>query len=277
VAHPERDYGSALARIHDDGFGFHARAAADELLARLARAGHRAGLVVDLGCGSGLLARRMLAAGYEVMGVDQSPAMVALARRRAPEARIERASFVDVEIPPCVAVTAVGEVLGYAFDGRAGRGALRALFARARRALVPGGLLLFDLAGPGRGPATRPRRTWREGDGWTVCLETLERPAEGTLTRRHVLYVRRGAGWRRGDEVHVLNLHDPRAVLEDLAAAGFRARVLRRYGELRFPRGLAGFAATPSADAGGARGARGGGASGARAAGSGAPRPTGSP
>jgi hypothetical protein len=75
----------------------------------------------------------------------------------------------------------------------------------------------------------------------------------------------------------MLNLHDPRAVLEDLAAAGFRARVLRRYGGLRFPRGLAGFAATPSADGGGARGARGGGASDARAPGSGAPRPTGSP
>ena len=35
----------------------------------------------------------------------------------------------------------------------------------------------------------------------------------------------------------MLNLHDPGVVLDDLAAAGFRARRLRHYGDLRLPSG----------------------------------------
>ena len=38
-----------LAYIHDAGFGFHARAASEELLRALHRAGHEEGVVVDLG------------------------------------------------------------------------------------------------------------------------------------------------------------------------------------------------------------------------------------
>jgi hypothetical protein len=152
---------------------------------------------------------------------------------------------VDVEMPPCVAVTAIGEVLGYAVDARAGRDALRSVFARAREALTADGLLLFDLAGSGRGPRIRPRRTWRAGEDWAVCLETTEDGASATLTRRHIFFARDRDAWHREDEVHTLRLHEPGDVLEDLRAAGFRARVLRRYADLRFPRGLAGFAARP--------------------------------
>jgi len=142
-----------LAYIHDAGFGFHARAATEELLRYLRGAGHEQGLVVDLGCGTGILSRIMGDAGYEVLGHDQSAEMLKIARRNAPQARFKRASFVDVDFPECVAVTAVGEVLGYAFDSRARRPAIRSLFHRVRAALRPGGVFLFDVAGPGRGPA----------------------------------------------------------------------------------------------------------------------------
>jgi hypothetical protein len=135
-------------------------------------------------------------------------------------------------------------VLGYAFDARAGRAALRALFARIRAALVPGGLLMLDLAGPGRGPVRGVRRTLREGPDFAIVAETTEDPTAGTLTRRNVFFLREGELFRRGEEVHLLNLHDPRAVAGDLADAGFRVRVVRRYSDLRFPRGLAGFLAT---------------------------------
>jgi SAM-dependent methyltransferase len=242
---PEVAYAAALARIHEAGFASHPEAAAREVLRRLHRARLEEGLIVDLGCGSGIMAQRLSDAGYEVLGVDQSAAMLEIARSRAPRARFVRGSFVDAEIPPCVAVTAIGEVLGYAVDARAGREALRSVLARAREALVPDGLLLFDLAGPGRGPRVRPRRTWRAGDDWAVCLETTEDAASATLTRRHIFFARERDAWQREDEVHTLLLHEPREVLEDLRAAGFRARVVRRYADLRFPRGLAGFAARP--------------------------------
>jgi 2-polyprenyl-3-methyl-5-hydroxy-6-metoxy-1,4-benzoquinol methylase len=82
----------------------------------LRRAGHHHGTVVDLGCGSGILSSTIVDASYEVIGVDVSEAMIALARARAPKAIFKVGSFVSVDLHECVAVTAIGEVLNYAFD-----------------------------------------------------------------------------------------------------------------------------------------------------------------
>ncbi len=91
-------YKDDLAYIHDVGFGDFAKNAAPELLAVLRQRGLTGGLVVDLGCGSGLWAEELTAAGYDVLGVDISPAMIEIARRRAPRARFEVGSFlVEVE------------------------------------------------------------------------------------------------------------------------------------------------------------------------------------
>ena len=233
-----------LAHIHDAGFGFHARAASEELLRHLRRRGHDKGVVVDLGCGTGILARIVADAGYDVLGHDQSAEMLKIARRNAPQVRFRRASFVDVQLPACVAVAAVGEVLGYAFDPRAGRPALRNLFSRIHTALRPGGLFLFDVAGPGRGPARGVRTRFFEGQDWTICSETSENRAAKTLRRHSVFFRRDGRLYRRGEELHVLNLYEPNEVEEDLAAASFRVRRIRHYGDLRLPRGLNGFLAT---------------------------------
>lgn len=49
-----------------------------------------------------------------------------------------------------VAVTAVGEVLGYATDPQAGLDAFTRLAARVHAALVPGGIFACDVATAGR-------------------------------------------------------------------------------------------------------------------------------
>lgn len=235
-------YGPVLSAVHDAGFGFLAEAAAAELLARLDGAGHRSGLVVDLGCGSGILAGRLTAAGYDVLGVDISPGMLEIARRRVPGARFVEGSFIDMEIPRCVAVTAIGEVLGYAMDPRAGADALGTLFARTAAALQPGGVLLCDLAGPGRSGA-EPVPRWSEGDGWVCCAVASE--DADVLERRIVAFTRSRAGWDRTDETHRLHLVRPGDVMAALAAAGLSARTLPAYGPFTFPPGWTAFAAHP--------------------------------
>lgn len=56
----------------------------------------RPGKLLDLGCGSGRpMAEYLLAAGHGVTGVDQSPAMLALARERFPQARWIESSIED--------------------------------------------------------------------------------------------------------------------------------------------------------------------------------------
>src|SRR4249920_1412740 len=105
-------YGAEQAGIHHREFGRLAGRAADLLTRELVAAGLASGTVVDLGCGSGILARRMTDAGYDVLGVDVSAAMLDLARQEAPRARFVQGSLLDAELPAsAVAVTATGEAL----------------------------------------------------------------------------------------------------------------------------------------------------------------------
>lgn len=53
---------------------------------------------LDVGCGSGgRMIRRLLAAGYEVTGIDVSPKMIALARANHPEAEFHLGDFMEWE------------------------------------------------------------------------------------------------------------------------------------------------------------------------------------
>src|SRR5262245_33072496 len=102
-------YRADLAYIHDAGFGGTAREAAGFLRESLQGRGVGRGLVVDLGCGGGILSEIMAAVGFDVLGIDISEEMIALARERVPRGRFRRESLLTAEIPPCVAVAAVGE------------------------------------------------------------------------------------------------------------------------------------------------------------------------
>src|SRR5215213_4702288 len=109
-------YGEDLAYIHDVGHADFALESAPGILEILARNGIHDGLVVDLGCGSGLWARELVDAGYRVLGIDISEAMIELSRAKVPEAEFRMGSLFDTDIPRCRAVTAVSEVLNYLFD-----------------------------------------------------------------------------------------------------------------------------------------------------------------
>jgi len=69
---PVSSFRDDLAYIHDAGFGDFAASAGVMVIAQLRQAGIRNGLVVDLGCGSGTMARQLRDAGYDVIGVDLS-------------------------------------------------------------------------------------------------------------------------------------------------------------------------------------------------------------
>lgn len=238
-----KGYEEDLAFIHEAGFSDFATGAAPGLLAALRRRGLRSGLVVDLGCGPGHWAAALLGAGYEVLGVDRSPAMIRLAKRRAPDGRFLVRSLWDLDLPPCAAVTAIGECLNYRFDSAGGGEALPALFARIHGGLRPGGLFLFDVAEPERVPDALPRRHGAEGEGWAVLVEVTGSRRRRTLTRRIVAFRRKGNRWRRSEELHELRLYPRAQVVRTLRRAGFEVRVLPRYGRRRLLPGTVAFEA----------------------------------
>jgi SAM-dependent methyltransferase len=236
---PEPFYGADLAAVHHESFGDVARAAAETLVRRL---GDRRGLVVDLGCGSGILAELLLRRGFDVLGVDVSEEMLAIAGRQAPGARFVRASLWEVELPACVAVVAIGETVGYAAASAARPPQLDALLARAHDALEPGGVLLFDVTTSGRAGVDGHRQVFHDRDGWSLFMRADEHGDRET--RRIVLFRRHGDAYRRSDEEHVVQLFDPRAVESAMASAGFSPQRLGGYHDLPFGPGVAGFAAT---------------------------------
>lgn len=112
----EEWYKEDLAFIHDVGFGDFARKSAPGILEILDRNKIREGLVVDLGCGTGLWAQELKKAHYRVLGVDVSESMIRIARTRVPDAEFRVGSLFKANIPPCNAVTSLGECLNYLFD-----------------------------------------------------------------------------------------------------------------------------------------------------------------
>lgn len=106
-----------LVYVHHVGFGDFARGAGEQLISILQDHGIDRGLVIDLDCGSGIWARRLLHAGYEVLGIDVAAEMLALAQKHAPGAHLEQSSAYDFNPPECQVITALGEVLGYGSEG----------------------------------------------------------------------------------------------------------------------------------------------------------------
>ena len=234
-------YNQDLAYVHNVGFGSFAEQSAPGVLDILRRSGISSGLVTDLGCGGGLWARRLVDAGYTVLGIDLSPHMIAMARQRVPEGTFRTGSFLDVHFPPCAAITSLGECFNYLFDKRNGRSALRRLFRRAYRALQPGGVLVFDVAEPGRAEGW-DRRFW-VGRDWVCLTEYDHDQRRNRLTRRITTFRMAGRWYRRAEETHVQQLYEGSQVASDLRRIGFRVQTVRGYGAYRFPKALVGLIA----------------------------------
>jgi SAM-dependent methyltransferase len=186
------------------------------------------GRIVEVGCGSGLVARYLSDRGYDVRGIDVSPAMIAIARATAPGARFRVASLMDARVPVCNAIVGVGEVLTYVPGGLP---ALRRFFLRAHAALRDGGVLIFDFLHTGRG-RTYPAKTMR-GTGWSITVRAHVDPSGRTLTRRMAIERSTAGRTRRSYETHRVRVYERQRLAAVLARCGFEVQMARAFGRLR--------------------------------------------
>jgi SAM-dependent methyltransferase len=227
-------YNEDLAYIHDVGFRDYVMKSIPEILEIFKQHHIQAELIVDLGCGSGLSTEILYKAGYSVLGIDISAAMIAIAQARVPTAKFRVASLFTAEIPPCTAVISIGECLSYAFDANSDA-ALNSLFQRIYHALAPGGLFIFDVVVPGHVAPGETLKSFTEGEDWIVLVEKQEDPIQQILTRR-IITLRQIEGlYRRNDEVHQQRLFDRDALAKALIQNGFQVEICDRYGEFRLP------------------------------------------
>ena len=104
--------------------------------------------VLDVGCGAGIPVSRQLADKFDVMGIDISLSMIAMARKNVPSARFIRADVLETGIP----AAGFDAIVSYYAIFHIPRQEHRKLFGRFARWLRPGGLLLFTVAPKDDGP-----------------------------------------------------------------------------------------------------------------------------
>jgi SAM-dependent methyltransferase len=150
------------------------------------------GPVADVGCGPGYVSGYLHDAGVDVLGIDLSPEMIAIARRDYPDLRFEVGTMTDLDLADdsVVGIVAFWSVIHVPDESIPG------VFEEFRRVLRPPGLLLIgfhvgeETRHTSEGYTGRPvsmdshhRRPstvtgWLRDAGFTIDAELVIRPDE---------------------------------------------------------------------------------------------------
>ncbi len=195
--------------------------------------------VLDLACGTGTLTWLLAARGYETIGVDISPEMLAQAREKAPAGfdgvepmflnqSMDKLDLYDT-VDACVCcLDSVNYVTRPA--------QLRRAFQRVYTFLAPGGVFLFDARTP---------EALEAMDGQLFCDENEDVccvwQGEFSLKRKICTYYmdifrREGNLWRRGQEEHREYAYTVDELSELLEQAGFQTVKCYGAGKKRRPK-----------------------------------------
>jgi len=180
--------------------------------------------LLDLGCGTGTLALLIAERGWQVIGIDRSPAMLHQARRKASRAAVDTVRFVEDDIRAFNLDTSVNlatccyDTLNYLLD----ESDLQRCFESVARATVQGGLFCFDLA-----TDYFLRHYWdgtevAEFRDYTQIMQSHYDAASGCSTLVLTGFVRSKQGsYRRFREIHMQRSYAEATIRTLLEANGF--------------------------------------------------------
>lgn len=235
-------YTKDLAYIHDIGFTASAKSIAPAILKTLRRYGLKKGHVIDLGCGSGVWAKDLIKGGYSVLGIDISPDMIKLARQNVPKGEFIVGSYIKTKLPACNVVTSFGECFNYLFDDKNNGHELTKLFQRIWNALSSNGVLVFDIAEPGRGSG--PKQKNAEGKDWSILVNIEEK--NNILTRYITTFRKVNKLYSCSKETHKLQLYKASEIAKLLRKVGFKVKMIRKLDDYNYPKSMVCFIARKS-------------------------------
>ena len=196
---------------------------AQELAKKLHSEGIEDGLVLELGCGTGNLTRRLKALGYDMIGVDVSPDMLAVAREQESEGILYlQQDMREFELYGTVrAVVCLCDGMNYILT----EDDLLEVFRLADNYLDPGGLFIFDMKTEHLYRDVLEDRSfvWNREDGslvWENSYDPDEKLNEYELT----VYRRLEDEdlYERFEETHVQRAYETETVTRLLKEAGLR-------------------------------------------------------
>jgi SAM-dependent methyltransferase len=192
------------------------------------------GRVLDLCCGTGQLARWLMACGFEVTGLDGSEAMLERARRNAPDAQLVCADAREFRFEePFDAVLSTFDSVNHF----ATLEDVRAVFDNVYEALAPGGLFVFDV-NTQTGFLDAADESYITEDGGPVCIVRASYDAkQGVGISKVTGFLQEGELWRRVD-FEIPEFHHPvKDLKRALREVGFRAaEMLDAVEDLGMPR-----------------------------------------
>lgn len=207
---------------------------ADYLQTHFRRRGLPGNTVLDLACGTGSLTWELARRGYEMIGVDLSPDMLAQAAQKHLEGdgidpiflcqsmdRLDLYGTVDA----CVCCL---DSVNYITDPKK----LGRAFARVHLFLAPGGLFVFDVNSPTK-LASLDGQIFLDETQDAYCVWRTEYSRRRRICSYYMDLFRREAEnrWIRSEELHEQRAYSPEELVALLGQAGFRD--VRQYGELK--------------------------------------------
>lgn len=177
----------------------------------------RGDLVLDLGCGTGILTKALYDEGYDMIGVDGSEGMLSEAREREPGILWLQQDIREFELYGTVkAIVCTFDVLNHIPPAD-----IAPVFDLCSNYLDDNGLLLFDLCTEERFLSLSGGCTVTEGEE-DLCIIRLEydekeKIAEHTLT----VFYREGEGYLREDTTVTEYCYGEDEIEKMLSGAGF--------------------------------------------------------
>ena len=161
-----------LASLYDH---FNPWSASDDFY--LQRALEFGGPVLDLGCGTGMLAARIASVGIEVTGVDPAVGMLKVARSRPGTERVTwvHSDGQSLDLPKRFRLI---YMTGHAFQALLNDEDAVAVLSAAGRHLAPDGRFIFE----SRNPVAREWQEWQPGNSWKVEIAPHGRVEESNET-----------------------------------------------------------------------------------------------
>ena len=180
--------------------------------------GRRPQRVLDLACGTGSTSMPFARRGYDVVGLDVSPDMLAIARRRTTEAGLaipyvqdDMRSFALGDMEPFDLVICLYDSLNYLLEP----GDLDRVCAAVRQALVPDGLFIFDVNTRYRLSQVDDEVMAFEDPNYCLIWRNSYDISREVWTANLTGFIRQGECYERFQEVHQERAYDP----DELAAA----------------------------------------------------------
>lgn len=192
------------------------------VLARVRDLGGR-GRLLDLGCGTGVLLEKAVAAGLEPLGFEPAPKMLALARQRVGDERVQLARMQTLDANEAFeCVVSLSWSLNYCHDVDE----LRDVLGRCYRALRSGGELIVQVAhaphAPARAPAFNVDREPGPGGPDDILLRYRFWAADPCTMAAEYQFECVSSG-EQFAETHYLQVADARLIAKTMAEVGFDA------------------------------------------------------